>query len=792
MRRIFNRSTKSSNTSKRKVKRIYASPDIGLTSEQVNKRISQGLYNKEVESPTKSTSEIILGNILTYFNLIFFVLALALVAVGSYQDLLFMVIVGANLIIGIVQELDAKRKLDELVIISETMATVVRDRKVMKIPVDQLVLDDIVILSRGSHIYADAELLEGEVMVDESLVTGESDEIPKRRGDFLLSGSFIVSGECKARLENIGEDSFVSQLTLAAKKGKKRQPAGMMKSLTRLLQVIGVLIIPIGVFLYRRQVMILGLTIKEGVESTTGALVGMIPAGLYLLVSVALAASVVRIAKKETVVHEFKSVETLARVNVLCLDKTGTITENDMKVTDLILLNEDIADEKAARRLLADFAANLPANNATMQAIKDHFKSFHPRRAKEIHEFTSKTKQSRVLFDNNEEFILGAPEIVLGDQVYLYEDLINAHASLGKRVLLFGSYRYGYTEPLALVILENPVKPTAKDTFSYFIDQGVELKVISGDNPLTVSIVAKQAGIPKADNYIDATTLTSLEDLEEAIRKYTVFGRVTPEQKKQIIKALKKAGKTVAMTGDGINDVLALKEADCSIAMASGSDVASQVSDLVLLSSNFDSLPSIVAEGRRVINNIERTASLFLVKNIFSFALALISITAVFAYPLTPAQLALVSGLTIGVPAFFLALEPNSELVRGNFLINVLYKAFPAALTNLFIVIIAVLFSIAFKMPLAEISTVTTILIAFVGFCMIWRVSTPFNLRRIILFVSLIIAFIIILIFVPSLFSLSPLSLGSGLVLFVLALLIIPVMNFFTRCFEKVTELIKR
>lgn len=764
------------------------SPDYGLTEKQAVDRIDAGLYNKMVKAPSKTVSQIIIGNTLTFFNLIFFILGIALLIVGSYQELMFLLVVVINLIIGIIQELNAKHKLDQLVLISEPKGTVVREGNTCIISTDQLVLDDIVIFKSGNQVYADSTILAGQVLLNESLVTGESEEIVKIEGDSLLSGSFIVSGECRARLDCIGEDSYVSKLTLEAKKEKKRKTNGMMKSLTGLLQVIGVLIIPIGALLYRRQTYILGLTVKEGVENTTGALVGMIPSGLYLLVTIALAASVVRISQKKMLVHDFKSIETLARVDVLCVDKTGTITGNEMEVIDIIPLKPTDMKIEAIESLLNDFVCNIPNENTTMHALKRKYQKSEYRKAIKVQSFSSATKFSSVSFSEGESYILGAPEFILGEQLSRYRELIEGYTSKGERVLLFSESIDGKKDdekvsgiPIALVLLDNPIRPTAKSTFDYFTLQGVEVKVISGDNALTAAAAARSAGIPGADRYIDASTLNTTEKLKQATQQYTVFGRVSPNQKREIILILQKEGHIVAMTGDGVNDVLALKVADCSIAMASGSEVASQVSDFVLLESNFDAMPSVVAEGRRVINNIERTASLFLVKNIFSFALALISITAVFAYPVSPSQLSLISTLNIGIPSFFLALEPNSSLVRGSFLSNILYNALPAAMTDVFIVMGAVLFSEAFSIGRGKISTVITILLLTIGFMMLWRVSTPFNLKRALLFGSLISMFFVVLFYFPSMFSLSSLDFGSSMVLGVLMMLIPSVLWIFTR-----------
>ena len=773
------------------INRLEPDPTVGLSAADVQDRTDKGYANLSVTSPTNTVRHIILSNVFTYFNFIFFALAAALICVGSFNNLTFLGVILVNTAIGIVQELNAKRTLDKLTLLAEPRATVVRDGKESAIPTESLVVDDIVIFSAGNQICADAVVVSGEVQVNESLVTGESDEITKRAGDSLLSGSFIVSGVCRARLDKVGHDSFVSKLTLDAKKSSKSGHPGMMRSLTRLVQVIGVVIIPMGIALFLRQRAMLDLTTKENVEKTTAALIGMIPEGLYLLANVALAVSVVKLAKKETLVHDLKCIETLARVDVLCVDKTGTITEPVMEVEQIISLNEQTSEAKL-ESLLTDFAGNMAADNNTMQALKNRFGKPRFRKAVSVQSFSSTTKTSGVSFGDAEHYLLGAPEFLLKDGYDLWRAHIEPYAATGCRVLMFahvGADRI--LTPLGLVLLTNKIRPNARATFEYFTEQGVAIKVISGDNPLTVSAAAAAAGIPDADNGIDLSTVKTDEALEDAAASYTVFGRVTPEQKRKLVRYLQKAGHTVAMTGDGVNDVLALKEADCSVAMASGSDVACQVSHLVLLNSDFASMPSVVAEGRQVINNIERSASLFLVKNIFSFVLSLISIFAVFAYPLTPVQLSLISTTTIGIPAFFLALEKNENLVRGKFLRNVLFRALPAALTDLFIIGGVILFEHAFSLENEMISTISTILMGGVGFAMVFRISRPFNWKRAVLLGGLLTLFVGTMLIVPGFLSLAPIDFQGALVLVVFALLIPSVLFAFSRSLTWLSTQIK-
>ncbi len=774
--------------------RIYADEMTGLSDKQVLNRIIDGYSNLPVAPPTKTIRQIIFSNLFTYFNLIFFVLAGCIIAVRSYNDLMFMPIVIANIFIGIIQEINSKITLDKLTLLSSPHAKVVRESREIETTIDNLVLDDIAVFGAGAQICADAVVISGEASVNEALVTGEPDEIIKKVGDELLSGSFIVSGKCYARLEKVGADSFVSKLTINAKKQKKIKKAGMMKSLTRLIQIIGILIIPIGAALFLKQLHTLELPLDSAVIKTTAALIGMIPEGLYLLVSVALAVSVIRLAKKRTLVHELGCIETLARVDILCVDKTGTITENEMNLSDIIPLT---ADREAVTSVLCDLVGNMDSDNNTMVSLKKYFsdKSFRP--ASIIIPFSSQYKYSGVSFGKNENYIIGAPEFVLKNQYRQYKDVIESYASGGNRVLvlasststLTGGPLTDYVTALALVLLTNRIRPEARQTFEYFKHQGVCIKVISGDNPITVSQAASQAGIANSESYVDASTLDTHEKISRAAREFTIFGRVTPEQKKQLIAAMKHGGHTVAMTGDGVNDVLALKEADCSIAMASGSEVASQVSQLVLLDSNFSSMPEVVAEGRRVINNIERASSLFLVKNIFSFLLAWITIFAVFAYPIQPSQLSLVNMFTIGIPSFILALEPNTNLVRGKFLRNVLFRALPAGLTNLILILLTVLFSVFFELPEESVSTICALLMAVTGLFMLARVCKPWNFVHILLVSSMAVILTLSVIIIGPMFSITILSAGEYLVFAILALLSWPAMNGISNILDKINNI---
>lgn len=689
----------------------------GLTAQQVQEHRMHGWTNQPVDPPSKTTKEIIQENVFTYFNLIFLVLAVLLCLVGSFRDLTFLPVIVLNTLIGIIQETRAKKVLDNLTMLNAPHAMVIRDGKKSQINAEDLVIDDIVIFEAGNQVCADAEVCAGEVQVNESLLTGESDEITKRKGDQLMSGSFIVSGQCHARLDKVGADSYISRLTLEAKAMQNTEQSEMIRSLDKLVKWVGVAIIPIGIILFIQAFVFQGEGFRSSVTSMIAAVIGMIPEGLYLLASVALAVSSIRLAQKKVLLHDMKCIETLARVNVLCVDKTGTITENTMEVQDVIPTKEyEEGELRPLSELLGDFTAAQSSDNITMEAMKRYFKIASGKKAVAKTGFSSASKYSSVTFEEA-SYVLGAPEFVLKEQYENYEEAISAHASKGARVLVFGTAKEEpdgkplkeAVTPLAYVLLANPIRQEAKETFTYFAEQGVEVKVISGDNPLTVSEVAKEAGIAGAERYVDASTLHTEEEMRAAVLNNAVFGRVTPNQKRKFVQILKEEGKTVAMTGDGVNDVLALKDADCSIAMASGSDAAAQASQLVLLESDFSCMPEVVLEGRRVVNNIQRSASLFLVKNIFSFLLSLVSFVFMFTYPLEPSQISLISMFTIGVPAFFLALEPNKNIIKGHFLTNVFLKALPAALTDVLAVGALVIFGRTFGVSSADISTAATI-----------------------------------------------------------------------------------
>lgn len=772
------------------MERIAADPQSGLSAEQVKRRFAQGENNYKVESSTLSVSEIVRSNVCTYFNLVFAVIAVLLAIVGAWSDMLFLPIIVANTCIGIIQEVHSKKVLDKLSILNAPHAVVIRDGKRQEIPADQLVLDDIVEFSAGSQIPADAKVVSGELQVNESLITGESDEIEKREGDSLLSGSFVVSGKACARLEKVGKDSYISKLTLQATKSKKGEQSEMILSLNYLIMVMGIIIIPIGIALFVQSFIYNEGTFHDSITGMVAAIIGMIPEGLYLLTSVALAVSSVRLAQKKVLIHDMKCIETLARVNVLCVDKTGTITEPGMHVYDFSVL--DGADQLEISQLLADFVAAQEKDNATMEALKAHFSNGSGMRAREVYSFSSETKYSGAVMNDGKSYVIGAPEFVLRGQFAQYQEQIATYSSKGYRVLVFAQYegtldRKPLTEPvlpLCFVMLANPIRKGAKETFTYFAENDVDIKVISGDNPLTVSVIAAEAGIVGAERFVDASTLKEKEDYYRAVEEYTVFGRVTPSQKRMLVQALKEHKKTVAMTGDGVNDVLALKDADCSVAMASGSEAASNVAQLVLLDSDFSRMPSVVAEGRRVVNNIERTAALYIVKNIFSMLLAIFSVILMLDYPLEPSQVSLISMFTIGIPSFVLALEPNKDLIRGHFLTNVLVRALPAGLTDFIVVSGLVIFCREFQVDLDCLSTSCTILVAIVGFMILHRIARPMNTGHIVMLVGVIAGWILCMLFGGSFFGITGISKQCEMLMVIFAIITEPVLRYLSLIVE--------
>lgn len=737
----------------------------GLSTKQVEKLTLEGKVNVSVGKQSKTIGQIIAGNVFTYFNLIFAVFAVLLALVRSYNNMTFVPVIIFNMLIGIIQEIRAKKVLDKLTVVNAPKTSVIRDGQLHIIDSETLVKGDLCVFSAGNQLSADAILVEGFVRVNESLVTGESDEVVKNAGDILLSGSFIVSGECKAVLTNVGLDAYAAKLAIEAKAGRKKQKTDMMESLDKLVKTIGVLIIPIGIGLFLQSRFAVGSTIKGSIDSMVASLVGMIPEGLYLLASVALVVSVMRLGKKNVLVHEMNCVETLARVNVLCVDKTGTITKPDMSVTHVEILDYtadsgEAVDSHGVDRIIKNVVGAIGSDNATMEAIHKYYGVNEEKECDQVFPFSSQNKYSGARY-GKDVYLLGAPEYLLLESYPDYKKIIDKYSGNGERIVVFGKANEEITgeavtraiTPMAFIILENEIRETAKDTFDYFKQQGVAIKVISGDNPVTASRVAIKAGIENATHYVDATTLKTDDDITQAVEKYTVFGRVIPEQKKKIIEAFKVAGNVVAMTGDGVNDVLALKCADCSVAMASGSEAASNAAQIVLLDSDFSKMPDVVGEGRRVVNNIKRSASLFLAKNIFSMLLTIFTLISVNLYPLYPTQLSFLGIFTIGIPAFFLALQPNKSLIKGDFLLNVVLKALPTGITDFIVVTIVTIYGNCTGLAHEQTATAATLVLLTVGMAALIRVCMPFDMIRVIVCIAMAGGIVFSMIFLRPLFA---------------------------------------
>lgn len=759
----------------------------GLTDAEVRQRIEQGLVNHNSDIKSKSIKRIVLENLITPFNILNFVLAVLILIVGSYKNLLFMGVIICNIFIGTVQEIRAKKTIDKLSLIAEPKAHVIRNGIKQEIAIHDIVMDDITFLGAGNQVCSDAVVIEGECEVNESLLTGESEPVLKQPGDHLLSGSFIISGNCHARVEHVGKDNYAAQITDNAKYVKKPN-SEIMRWTNRIIKYIGFTLIPVGIALFCKQVFISHQGFNDAIVGVVAALIGMIPEGLILLTSVVFAVSIIRLSQHKTLVQELYCIETLARVDVLCLDKTGTITEGTMEVTDVLPLHDTTNEE--LNIALGSLIHALEDDNPTFNAVKTYCDKYDKLTCNHIVPFSSARKWSGASFDENGSYIFGATEFILKDSSP-YQEIIEEHSEKGQRVLMLAHSPHQMQDkelpeeihPMAFLFISDKIRAEAPDTLAYFAEQGVDIKIISGDNAITVANIAKKAGLKTAEQYVDATTLQTPEEIKEAAQKYSVFGRVTPQQKLDLVKALKEQGHTVAMTGDGVNDVLALKESDCSIAMASGSDAARTVSQLVLLDSNFASMPKILKEGRRSINNLQRSSSLFLTKTIFSTINAILFIFLHFDYPFQPIQLTLISALTIGAPSLILALEPNKERIKGKYIVNVIRKSIPGAMTMVFnIVALAILCSFI-QFNNTEISTLAVMITGFAGLLVLLKVSLPFNWIRCALFFTMLGAFIFAIFILKDLFSLASITLpmfycflvlaGFAIIVFVLFSLLI-------------------
>ena len=778
--------------SKPEPKRFDPIVSKGLTDEQVNERVLEGNTNYVENRNTKTYKSIFFGNIFTFFNLLCFVVAGALIAVNAWSNLVFMLVILANMVIGIVQEIKAKKTIEKISLVTAPTAVVVRNGTQIDVPVSDIVLDDVILFTLGKQICADCIVMEGEVEVNESLLTGESNPIKKRKGDVLLSGSFVVSGKCFAKADKIGSSSYTAQLAVKAKEYKKAK-SELLNSLNLIIKIIGIIIIPLAILTFYNNFNQVDATINSTIKKTAGSVIGMIPAGMFLLTSLALAVGVIKLAKKRTLVQDLYSIEMLARTDVLCLDKTGTITDGTMKVNSVIQLNSSL--DNTINEIVGTMLTALDDNNQTSRALATYFGYSKELSAKEILPFSSKRKLSAVTFKNNQTFAFGAPEFILKTKNVEIEKLVKQYASKGFRVLLLAKCEGGIVKdnisnkvtPVALIVIEDRIREHAAETIEWFKQNGVAIKIISGDNPLTVSEVSKRVGVENAGNYISLEGLSE-QQVIDAAEKYSVFGRVSPEQKFILVKALKSKGHKVAMTGDGVNDILALKEADCSIAMASGSEATRNVSHLVLLDSNFNSMPSVVAEGRRVVNNIQKSSSLYLMKTLFTIMITILCLIFSIKYPFSTNQILLLEWCVIGFPSFCLALQPNTEKIKGRFLVNLIAKSLPGALIFVVNVVACYIFT-QFTGCADQFATMGSLVLTFSGLLVLYNVCKPIDVFRGILVAAMIVMSVLMIILIPgSFFEYVELSLQNILFIIILIQLAASLYSSVVRLCNKISE----
>lgn len=734
----------------------------GLSAEEVADRERRGLVNYDSQIKTKSIKRILAENIFSLFNIINFILAAAVIMVGSYKNVLFMGIIICNTLIGIVQAIRSKLTVDKLSIMVSNKATVIRNGQKLEIDINRIVIDDIIILRRGNQVPSDCLLIQGNTSANESLLTGESELVSKTPGDFLYSGSFIASGECAAKVIHVGKENYAAKINDSAKYIKKVK-SEIMTTLNKIIKFVSFVIFPVGILLFCNQYFRGQVPFNDAVVSTVAALIGMIPEGLILLTSTVLAVAVIRLSKYKVLVQELYCIENLARVDVLCLDKTGTITNEEMTIKRILLT--DPSYSQSIDDILSAIAKYTPDDNATIKAFIDYYKDRPAPKVppKRFISFSSEKKWSGAVLHDGTSIVMGAGEFILGNRYSLVENEINKTGGIYRVITVAkvsgfdsGNNFLGEAKPIALVFIMDKIRQEAPQTIEYFREQGVTLKVISGDSTATVSNIAKAAGIPNAQMAVDATALKTDEDIDKAVEKYTVFGRVTPHQKLKFVKALQKHRHTVAMTGDGVNDVLALKEADCSVAMASGSDAARNVAQLVLINNDFSAMPKVVAEGRRSINNIQRSASLFFVKTLFSMFLSVMFVFVNMRYPFEPIQMSLFGAFAIGIPSFVLALEPNKERVTGDFLLNILSRAIPGAATIVLNIIFICLASLIWHISDEQVSTLATIITSFTGIMLIIRVCIPFNRIRSALITVIIAGLVLGMTLFSELFNIVP------------------------------------
>lgn len=757
----------------------------GLTHEEVEEKIKQGKSNKVKIKTNESILKILRKNIFTYFNFIFLILTILLITSHSYRNLTFLGIIITNILIGIIQQIRSKITLDKLSLLDKNKYIVIRDGKEEEIDSDNLVEGDFIILEAGKQIPADAEVVSGKIYVNESLLTGEQNEIEKNINSNLMSGSFVISGRAVVKLTNVGDESFSAKIMKESKKIKETK-SEMISAIDNIVKFAGIIIIPIGILLFIGSYGVNGCSYEESVNSMVSALLGMIPEGLYLLTTVALALSSMRLAQNKILLHDMKSIESLARVDVLCVDKTGTITNNTMKVLDIFDKNgNSLIDKKEDLKILARYINTIEDKNITIDAIKEQLYGISTEKLSNIEKenFNSKNKFSFIKIDENVTYKLGAPEILLNKE---YEELVNKRTKNGERLIAFVELKNDETIPILFISLKNEIRKNAKEIFEFFDNRNVQIRVISGDNPITVSSITKQAGIKGYEKYIDCRELKNYADIQKAVKKYIVFGRVNPEQKRQIIKALKEQGLKVAMTGDGVNDILAMKEADCSIAIGSGSDAARGTAQVVLLDSDFGKMRNIVYEGRKNINNITRSASLFTYKNIFSLLLSIYSIIFAMQYPLEPNQVSLGSAFTIGIPAFLLTFEENQKKQQnGNFMRKVFTNSLPAAITSFLAIVAMVKFSDLFNVGVKEITTACSYLFFTGGFLILYKIIRPLNKYRTSVMFLCILGIILTINIMPNFFAIKEISERSAILVTLFAIAEFSVIRWVTLILDK-------
>ena len=745
------------------VERYETLYNYGLNKEQIDERIANNLINKTKVKSSKSYWSIFAKNIFTFFNMLWLIIAVALIAVGSYSDLIFIFVIVANTAIAIIQEIRAKITIEKLSIVTAPLVKTIRDGEEIMIASDQLLLDDIIVLKNGNQIPSDCKIIDGKVEANESLLTGESNAIEKTSGDWLLSGSFIVSGQCYAKVEKIGKDNYVYQMAKKAKEFKAPE-SNLFKDLNRLIKYIGIALVPIGILTFLKQYTA-GASLKDQITYTSGALTSMIPAGMFLLVTVALAIGVIKLARKKTLVRDLYSIEMLARTNVLCLDKTGTITDGTMKVVDYMTFTN--RRKASITKILTNILNLQKTINSTSSAMIKEFGRHQDYTALNTLEFSSERKYSITQFSNKKIYFLGAYTRIGCKLTPEQLEFVKQQQSKGLRIIALAESESEKFDKdmsgkdstlLALIVLEEHIRDDAIETIQWFKDNGVEIKIISGDDPATVSKIAQRVGVENSDKYLSLENL-STKEVEQMADQFTVFGRVTPEQKYTIVKALKNKGKVVAMTGDGVNDTLALKEADCSIAMADGSEVARNISKLVLLESNFSSLPSVVKEGRQVVNNVQNSSSLFLMKTFFAITLTIITLfLPQITYPYRPSMMLLLEAFVIGIPSFMLTFEPNTKPIKGNFIPQVMKRSLPRALLMLVNVLIVIALNQSqssqfITLFYQEYQTLCVLVLTYTGFLNLATLCFPPTLLKITTLIISLVCTVVAMVALPSLFS---------------------------------------